>query len=234
MPNALITGGSAGLGRALAVELTRRGWGLVLDGRDRDRLDAVSRELSSRTAIRTVSGSVADPGHRRSLFEAAQEVGGIDLLVNNASTLGPSPMPDLGTLAGADIEAIYAVNVFAPLALCQAFADSLEARGGAIINITSDAGVGAYPGWGGYGSSKAALELLSAVLAAERPGLRVYWVDPGDMRTQMHQDAFPGEDISDRPLPEVAVPGFIDLIEGRAPSGRYLAQRAGADEGGSR
>ena len=165
-----------------------------------------------------------DPAHRQDLAKAARSAGGLDVVVNNASILGPSPQPDLLDYPLASLEQVYRVNVLAPLGVLQALRGDLN-PGAAIINITSDAGVEAYPGWGGYGSSKAALEQLSAILAAEHPEWRVYWVDPGDMRTQMHQEAFPGEDIGDRPLPEASVPGLMALIEGTLPSGRYQARQ---------
>jgi NAD(P)-dependent dehydrogenase (short-subunit alcohol dehydrogenase family) len=167
-----------------------------------------------------LQGDVADPAHRRALVEAAE--GRVDLLVNNASALGPTPLPRLADYPLDALESVYRVNAVAPLALVQ-LALPLMPAGARILNVTSDAAVEAYEGWGGYGSSKAALEQLSRVLAAEHPELRVYAVDPGDMRTQMQQDAFPGEDISDRPPPEESVPGLLALIEGDLPSGRYAA-----------
>jgi NAD(P)-dependent dehydrogenase (short-subunit alcohol dehydrogenase family) len=163
---------------------------------------------------------VADPAHRRALVEAAGDE--IDLVVNNASLLGPSPQPQLADYPLDALREVYEANVLAPLALLQLALPRMR-QGAAVLDITSDAGVEPYEGWGGYGSSKAALEQLTAIFAAEQPGLRVYWVDPGDMRTQMHQDAFPGEDISDRPPPEESVPGLLALIEGSLPSGRYRA-----------
>jgi NAD(P)-dependent dehydrogenase (short-subunit alcohol dehydrogenase family) len=174
---------------------------------------------------------VADPAHREELVAAAVRMGRLRLLVNNASVLGPSPQPDLDAYPLEVLDSVYRINVLAPLGLIQLALPALAAEHGTVLNITSDAGVESYPGWGGYGSSKAALEQLSNVLAAEHPGLRVYWADPGDMRTRMHQDAFPGEDISDRPLPETSVPGLLQLIEGDLPSGRYRAReldRSGA------
>ncbi|MBI1880408.1 MAG: SDR family NAD(P)-dependent oxidoreductase [Chloroflexi bacterium] len=220
---ALITGASRGLGLALARQLAERGWNLIVDARSAEALKAAQKELAPRTFITAIAGDVADPAHRRALTVAARAAGGLDAVVNNAGILGPSPQPELLDYPLDVLEQVYRVNVLAPLALLQAVRSELkpEAR---IINITSDAGVEAYPGWGGYGSSKAALEQLSAILAAENPQWRVYWVDPGDMRTPMHQDAFPGEDISDRPLPEESVPGLIELIEGDYPSGRYKAR----------
>ena len=223
MKVAIITGASRGLGRALAEELATRGWGLVLDARGADALDDVAAELSERTTVVAIAGSVADPHHRTALVRAAEALGGIDALVNNASHLGPSPQPELLDYPLSELRHVYEVNTVAPLALIQDARDALH-EGAHIVNVTSDAAAEAYEGWGGYGSSKAALEQMTAILAAEHPEWRVYRVDPGDMRTQMHQDAFPGEDISDRPLPEVAVPGLVELLEGERPSGRYQAQ----------
>jgi NAD(P)-dependent dehydrogenase (short-subunit alcohol dehydrogenase family) len=205
------------LGLALARALDERGWELVVDARAAGALAAATAELSRATAI---PGDVADPEHRRALVEAAGDQ--IDLVVNNASLLGPSPQPALAEYPLDVLREVYEANVFAPLALLQLALPRLAA-GAAVLDITSDAGVEPYEGWGGYGSSKAALEQLTAILAAEHPALRVYWVDPGDMRTQMQQDAFPGEDISDRPPPEESVPGLLALIEGSLPSGRYRA-----------
>ncbi len=221
MPLALITGASRGLGLALARSLADRGWALVIDARHIGDLDAVARELGERTEVAAIAGDIADPDHRRALLHAAGDT--IDLLANNASILGPSPQPPLADYPLATLQRVYEVNVFAPLALTQLALPRMP-DGAAIINVTSDAAVEPYEGWGGYGSSKAALEQLSAILAAEHPALRVLAVDPGDMRTRMHQDAFPGEDISDRPPPEESVPGLLTLIEGAVPSGRYRAR----------
>jgi NAD(P)-dependent dehydrogenase (short-subunit alcohol dehydrogenase family) len=220
---ALITGASRGLGLALAQALAARGWSLILDARGAEALEAARLSLPPDAPIRTLAGDVSDPDHRAALARLAAAAGGLTAVVNNASTLGPSPLPALLDLPLDQLEAIYRVNVLAPLGLLQAVRAFLrpDAR---IVNITSDAAVEPYLGWGGYGSSKAALEQISAIMAAELPQYRVYWVDPGDMRTQMHQDAFPGEDISDRPLPEVSVPGLLTLLEGDLPSGRYRAQ----------
>jgi NAD(P)-dependent dehydrogenase (short-subunit alcohol dehydrogenase family) len=228
MPTAIITGASRGLGLALARALADRGWNLVLDARGGDALKEVADELASTTEVVAVTGDVADAAHRAALVEAAQALGGPDLLVNNASLLGPSPQPRLADYPLDAFEAVYRCNVTAPLALIQqALPLLLQSPQGRILNVTSDAGVEGYEGWGGYGSSKAALEQLSKVLAAEHPELTVWWVDPGDMNTQMHQEAFPGEDISDRPPPEDSVPGILDLIDEGAPSGRYQARPSG-------
>jgi NAD(P)-dependent dehydrogenase (short-subunit alcohol dehydrogenase family) len=224
MAVAIVTGASRGLGLALARALAERGWSLVIDARAAGALERAHAELAALTQVTAVAGDVADPEHRRALVEAAGA--GIDLLVNNASALGPSPQPQLADYPLPELERVYGVNVFAPLALVQLALPRLQ-PGARIVNVTSDAGVEAYPGWGGYGSSKAALEQLTNILAAEHPDLRVYAVDPGDMRTQMQQDAFPGEDISDRPPPEESVPGLLTLIDGTLPSrpsGRYLAR----------
>ena len=217
MPTAIVTGASRGLGLALARALAERGWRLVIDAREVGPLEAAAAGLPGVTAL---PGDVGDPSHRRALVEAAGER--IDLLVNNASLLGPSPQPALADYPLDVLETVYRVNVLAPLALIQLALPRLsdDAR---IVNVTSDAAVEPYEGWGGYGSSKAALEQLTAILAAEHPARRVYAVDPGDMNTRMHQEAFPGEDISDRAAPEERVPGLLALIEGELPSGRYAA-----------
>jgi NAD(P)-dependent dehydrogenase (short-subunit alcohol dehydrogenase family) len=221
MSLAIITGASRGLGLALARALAEREWALVLGARGAEDLNRAAAELRGLTEVVAVPGDLGDPEHRRELLAAAGEE--IDLLVNNASVLGPSPQPPLARYPVEELERVYLVNVLAPLALVQLALPRLV-DGARILNITSDAAVEAYPGWGGYGSSKAALEQLSAVLAAEHPELRVYAVDPGDMRTRMHQEAFPGEDISDRPPPEDSVPGMLALIDGSLESGRYAAR----------
>ena len=220
---AIITGASRGLGLALARALAQKDWHLVIDARGAEALEAARAELAAHTRVTAVPGDITDEVHAQALVDAARDFGGLDALVNNASVLGPSPQPSLESYGLRALEQVYRVNVFAPLRLIQLASGALRPSA-RVVNVTSDAGVEGYAGWGGYGSSKAALEQLSRVLAAERPEWRVYWVDPGDMRTQMHQDAFPGEDISDRPEPEVAVPGLLELLEGELPSGRYKAQ----------
>jgi NAD(P)-dependent dehydrogenase (short-subunit alcohol dehydrogenase family) len=217
MPTGIVTGASRGLGRALAGALADRGWRLVVDARGREALE----QAWAGTDVVSLAGDVADANHRHALVEAAG--GRIDLIVNNASLLGPSPQPALAAYPLDVVERVYQVNVFAPLALLQLALPRLP-PGAGVLNLSSDAAVEAYEGWGGYGSSKAALDHLTAVFAAEHPELRVYSVDPGDMRTQMQQEAFPGEDISDRPPPEESVPGLLALIEGNLPSGRYRAR----------
>jgi NAD(P)-dependent dehydrogenase (short-subunit alcohol dehydrogenase family) len=217
---ALITGASQGLGKAVAEVLADHGWALVIDARHTDRLAETAAGLAQRTTVVAIAGDVADPTHRDQLAAAVGELGRLDLLVNNASTLGASPLPALDVIDLDVLRQTYEVNVVAPLALTQQLSGALGAVHGTIVNITSDAAVEAYAGWGGYGSSKAALEQLSAVLAAEHPELRVLVVDPGDMRTEMHQDAFPGDDISDRPPATAVAPGLVALIESDHPSGR--------------
>jgi NAD(P)-dependent dehydrogenase (short-subunit alcohol dehydrogenase family) len=214
----IVTGASRGLGLALTRALVERGWRVVGDARD---ADALSQAWPSAPRDVLIPGDVADPVHRRWLIEAAGEP--IDLLVNNASSLGPTPLPALGDYPLEDLRRVYEVNVLAPLALTQLALPRLN-DGARIVNITSDAAFEPYPGWGGYGSSKAALAQITAILGAENPGIRVYAVDPGDMRTQMQQDAFPGEDISDRPPPDESLPGLLELIEGDLPSGSYRAR----------
>ena len=214
----IVTGASRGLGLALTHALAERGWQLVVDARDGEALELAVRGLEGVVGL---AGDVADPEHRRRLVESAGEP--IDLLVNNASVLGPTPLPALADYPLDELRRVYEVNVLAPLALAQLVLPRL-AGGARILNVTSDAAVEPYEGWGGYGSSKAALAQLSAILGAEHAGLRIYAVDPGDMRTQMQQDAFPGEDISDRPPPEESVPGLLALIEGELPSGSYRAR----------
>lgn len=219
---AIVTGASRGLGLALARRLVDEGWTVIGDGRDASRLSAAFEPLGP--AAVAVPGDVTDPAHREALVAAAREHGGVDLLVNNAGGLGPSPLPHLADYPLDPLRELFDVNVVAPLALIQLAHGDLVARRGTILNITSDASVEAYEGWGGYGLTKAALDHLGRVLAVEQPEVRVLTVDPGDMRTQMHQDAFPAEDISDRPTPEeAAVPGIIALLARDVPSGRYQA-----------
>ncbi len=223
MPVAIVTGASRGLGLALAAGLARQGWSLVVDARGVDAMKAAEADLARHADVVALPGDVSDPQHRADLVAAAIRLGGPDLLVNNASTLGPSPLPEMAEFPLDELERVLAVNLVAPLALAQLALPQLRARRGALLAVTSDAAVEPYPGWGGYGSAKAALEQATAVLAAEEPAVRVWWVDPGDMRTRMHQEAFPGEDISDRPLPESVVPGLLRLVSESLPSGRYRA-----------
>lgn len=217
---ALITGASRGLGLALARRLAEDGWNLITDARGGEDLEAARAELVRLTKVVAVSGDVTDPKHREALAREAHALGGLDVLVNNASILGPSPQPNLLDYPLDVLEEVYRTNTIAPIALIQSVKDELK-PGSIILNVTSDAAREPYDGWGGYGSSKAALEQVSNILGAENPNLRVYAVDPGDMRTRMHQDAFPDEDISDRPLPEESVPGLMELLTGDLPSGRY-------------
>jgi len=219
---ALITGASRGLGLALARGLAARGWNLVLTARDAERLRGVRDELATLTHVAALAGDVTDPKHREALAVLARGHAGLDAIINNAGLLGPSPQPPLLQYPLETLVQVFLANVVAPLAMIQELQHELK-PGARIVNVTSDAGVNAYPTWGGYGASKAALEQLSAVLASENPDLRVYWVDPGDMRTDMQQAAYPGEDLSDRPLPETKVPGFVAVLEGDLPSGRYVA-----------
>ena len=226
MKTAIVTGASRGLGLALARALAEREWRLVIDARGAAALEAAREELAAAaTPVIAVPGDVADEAHRRELVLAAGT--SIELLVNNASELGPSPLPPVADLAPPDLEEILRANVVGPLGLIRLALPHMR-EGGRIVNVTSDAAVEPYEGWGGYGASKAALDQLTRILAAERPELRVYSVDPGDMRTRMHQAAFPGEDISDRPPPEESVPGLLALIEGELPSGRYAARELSA------
>ena len=220
---ALITGASRGLGLALARSLAADGWSLVLDARGAGDLGRAAAELERQTTVVALPGDVAGEAHRVALVAAARALGGLDLLVHNASALGPSPLPRLSDVDVADVAAVYEVNVLAPLRLTQ-LARPVLRPGARVVAVTSDAAVEAYEGWGAYGSSKAALEALFSVLAVEEPALRVYRVDPGDMNTRMQQDAFPGEDVSDRPPPEDSVPGLRVLVDGDPPSGRYAAR----------
>ena len=223
MKKALITGASRGLGRALAAGLAAAGYALVVDARNDEALRVAASDIRDGLPgadVTAVPGDVTDPEHRSVLRAAAGE---IDLLVNNAGTLGAAPLPAMADYPPAELRAAFEANVIAPVALIQLFLPTLRERGGAVLNITSDAAVEPYAGWGGYGAAKAALEQASNVLAAEETAIRVWWVDPGDLRTDMHQAAFPGQDISDRPLPESVVPALVRLVTERLPSGRYRA-----------
>lgn len=220
---AVVTGASRGLGRSLATALAGRGWQLIIDARDTSTLAAAAGELSRSTHVTALPGDVTDPAHRQEIAAAVQRAGRLDLLVNNASVLGPSPLPTLAAHPLDALERVYAVNTLAPLAMAQLLLEPLRRCGGRLINVSSDAAVEAYAGWGGYGSAKAALDALTAVLGVESPDLRIYAVDPGDLRTELHQAAFPGEDISDRPHPDTVVPALLRLVDGDLPSGRYRA-----------
>jgi NAD(P)-dependent dehydrogenase (short-subunit alcohol dehydrogenase family) len=228
MSVAIVTGASRGLGQALAEGLAREGWSLVIDGRDATALEHAAARLepllAAGSACRALAGDITDPAHRRDLVAAAAALGGLDLLVNNAGTLGTSPLPSLGDYPLDDLRVAFEVNVVAPLGLTQAALPLLwKSPRPRLLNITSDAAVEAYEGWGGYGAGKAALDHISAVFAVEDPSVSVWAVDPGDLRTAMHQAAFPGEDISDRPDPVTVVPAFLALIRSDRPSGRYRA-----------
>lgn len=222
LPVAVVTGASQGLGLALAEALADRGWALVVDARRPELLDAAVARLATRTTVAGIAGDVTDPAHRAELARVAASLGTVSLLVNNASTLGASPLPALDAIEPATFLRVLDVNVVAPIALVHDLGELLDEQA-TVVNVTSDAAVEAYPGWGGYGASKAALEHASRVLAVERPDLRVLVIDPGDMRTEMHQDAFPDDDISDRPEPASRVPALLALVEGDHPSGRYEA-----------
>jgi len=234
MPTALITGASAGLGRALAGELAARRWHLIIDGRRPEELAIVAAALSGTTGVTAIAGDVADSTHRRALVAAVQRAGALDLLVNNASSLGPTPLRPLPQTTTAELAAVLQVNVLAPFALIRALLPAVERAGGVVLNISSDAAVERYPTWGPYGASKAALDHLTATLAAEEDSapsantgstrdIRFYAADPGDMNTAMQQAAFPGEDVSDRRSPADVVPALVDLITRRPASGRYRA-----------
>ncbi len=219
MSNALITGASQGFGRALLTALVEQGWTCVVDARDAAALQAAAARLAG---VRAFPGDVVDPGHRAEIVAALD--GRLDLLVHNASALGPSPLPLLADHPLDALRRVYEVDVFAPLALTQLALPALRAAPApTVVALSSDAAVEAYPGWGGYGSAKAALDHLAAVLSVEHPDLRVYAFDPGDMRTAMHQAAFPGEDISDRAEPAAVVPALLRLLDERPDSGRYRA-----------
>jgi NAD(P)-dependent dehydrogenase (short-subunit alcohol dehydrogenase family) len=220
MSVALITGASRGLGRALARALAQRSWTLIVDARGEADLQDLANELPD---VVTLAGNVKDRRHRARLAAAVEQAGGLDLLINNASTLGPSPLPPLAAYPLDELLKVYDANVIAPLAITQLVLPHLQNNNGTIVNVTSDAAIEPYDGWGGYGSSKAALDQITNILAVEQPALHVYAFDPGDMRTAMHQAAFPGEDISDRPEPATVVPALLRLLDERPPSGRYRA-----------
>jgi NAD(P)-dependent dehydrogenase (short-subunit alcohol dehydrogenase family) len=228
---AVITGASRGLGAALARELDRRGWTMVLDARDPAQLADSAQGLAG---AHLAPGDVTDAGHRAALATLSAELGGARLLVNNASTLGASPQPTVADLTPEVLDDVLRTNVLAPVELLRALLPQLRAHHGTVLNVSSDAAVEGYAGWGAYGASKAALDQVSRVLAAEEPALKVYAVDPGDMRTRMHQDAFPGEDISDRPPPEDVVPHLVALLAGDLPSGRYRAVEIAVPAGAGR
>jgi len=223
-PVAVLTGASRGLGRALAEALAKEGYRLVVDGRNETTLRDAVAGLPAGAAVVALPGDITDPAHRADLRRAADSLGGADLLVNNAGTLGAAPLPAVSQYPLDELRETFEVNVIAPLALTQSLLPSLRVHGGAVLCVTSDAAVEAYAGWGGYGAAKAALEQACNVLAAEEATVRVWRVDPGDLRTAMHQQAFPGEDISDRPLPESVAPAFVRLVAERLPSGRYTAR----------
>jgi NAD(P)-dependent dehydrogenase (short-subunit alcohol dehydrogenase family) len=222
----IITGASRGFGLATARALAEAGWSLVIDARGPDALALVAEELAVVSHVLPIAGDVTDQSHRTRLITAAAQMGGLDLLMNNASILGPSPQPPLASYPLDVFRQVFEVNVTAPLALIQEALPLLRSRRGTIVNVTSDAAFEGYEGWGGYGSSKASLNQLSNVLAVEEPEIKVYWFDPGDMNTRMHQEAFPGEDISDRPPPEASVPPLISLLGSGRPSGHYQATKA--------
>ncbi len=223
-PVAVVTGASSGLGAAVAEGLARQGWSLVIDGRDPGPLAEETerlRALADPATVASVVGDVADPDHRRRLVATVADRGRVDLVVLNASILGPSPQPQLADYPLDALRAVYEVNTIAPLAILQDLTPWLrEAPAPRVVAVTSDAAVEPYAGWGGYGSSKAALEQLSAIWGAEQPWCRTWTVDPGDLRTRLHQEAFPGEDISDRPEPATVVPALMSLIGSDRPSGR--------------
>jgi NAD(P)-dependent dehydrogenase (short-subunit alcohol dehydrogenase family) len=224
MPVAIVTGASTGLGRALALDLASGGWNLVIDARHSGPLEVARQLIEARgAAVSAIAGDIADPSHRRALVAAARAFGSLDLLVNNASSLGVSPLPSLSDYPLEALRHVLEVNVIAPLALFQEADELLHDSHGIVLTISSDAAIEPYEGWGGYGSSKAALDQMHRILGVEEQDLKVYAVDPGDMRTDMHQDAFPGEDISDRPEPETVVPSIRRLLASGAPSGRYRA-----------
>lgn len=225
---AIITGASKGLGKTLAEWLSTQSYDLIITARHADLLKNTASELqNANNTIHAVAGDVSDSNHRDEIRKIVRDYGQLDLLVNNASTLGRLPMPTLSDYNLNALSDVFQINVIAPVALVQTLLPYLKAGNGLVINLSSDAAVGGYAGWGGYGASKAALDLISATLANELEDVAVVSVDPGDMRTEMHQDAFPGEDITDRPLPDVTLPfwGWLLGQERHAISGkRYQAQ----------
>jgi len=229
MPRALITGGSAGLGRALATELAGRGWHLIITARGAERLSAAAQGLPGAASVTAIAGDVADPGHRAEVVAEIRRTGSLDLLVNNASSLGPTPLRELGRLSVDDVQRVLAVNLLGPFALTAALLTALSGARGMVIDISSDAAVEHYAGWGAYGASKAALDHLTLTFGVENPEIACYAIDPGDMRTDMQQAAFPGEDIGDRRLPVDVVPALLDLIRRRPPAGRYRAGETNAE-----
>jgi NAD(P)-dependent dehydrogenase (short-subunit alcohol dehydrogenase family) len=231
MSVAVITGSSRGLGLALTSALNRRSWDIVVDARHPSELREATEQVRGPGRLVAVAGDVTDPSHVRELAAAAEDLGGADLLVNNASTIGASPLPTIEDLDAELLAHILRTNVVAPVTLVQALLPQLRRRRGRIVNITSDAAVEAYQTWGGYGSSKAALEQITAILAAEQPDLKVHAFDPGDMRTQLQQDASPGQDISALPDPTTVVPALLRLLDEDLPSGRYRARDLLAAEG---
>jgi NAD(P)-dependent dehydrogenase (short-subunit alcohol dehydrogenase family) len=221
-PLALVTGGSAGLGRALVHALHDRGWAVITDGRDASRLAEATRDLDD---VEAIPGDVADADHRQDLVDAVRRTDpdhGLDLLVHNASTLGPLPMPHLRHLETDSLAAIWDTNAGAPHALTRRLVDDLATAGGILLSLSSDAAVQHYPCWGGYGAAKAALDHLTLTFG-EETGVTAYVVDPGDMDTQMHRDAEPGEDLSHLPKPATVVPHLLALLDRRPAAGRYRA-----------
>ena len=224
MPTVLVTGAGQGLGRGLATALANRGWRVVITARTESDLVAVADEVAAGSDVVLLTGDITDPAHRSRLVDAVESLGSLDVLVNSASTLGPRGLGPLAALGADELSDILTTNVIAAHALTIAVLPKLRQAAGIVLNVSSDAAVEHYQTWGGYAASKAALDHLTSTLAAEEPGILAYAVDPGDMRTQMHQDAFPGVDIGDRPLPdEVAVPGILRLLDARPASGRYRA-----------
>ncbi|HZE39805.1 MAG TPA: SDR family oxidoreductase [Stackebrandtia sp.] len=225
---ALITGASRGLGRALATRLARDGWTLLLTARGPEELSHVAEDLGAGW----LAGDVADAAHRAGLVAELERLGGLDLLVNNASSLGATPLPRWADYPLGQLPDLFATNVFAPLALIQDLLPTLRRRGGSVVNISSDAATGGYEGWGGYGATKAALDQASNVLAAEEPDIHVWWVDPGEMRTGMLAEAV-GSDADAAPPPEdVATPAIVGLLTDGPASGRYVAAELLAPQGG--